>query len=543
MAYQRKEIKNCDVLVLGSGIAGLLLAHELSCLNLSVVLACKGKLIDSNTSHAQGGLAAVTGINTLDSPELHLKDTISSGAGLTDERVARLIVENGAALTERLSELGVRFDQQEGKFDAALEGGHSRARVLHSKDASGRAISTALIGSLHAAENVEVLEETFALDLLLNEDQCVGALLLTAESELEVRSRYTVLATGGLGQVFARTTNPLIATGDGIAMAYRAGARLVDMEFVQFHPTALVKDGAPAALISEAVRGAGAELIDKNGHRFAFRFHKDGELATRDIVARGIYTTMMEQETPGVWLDLRPIGQQKILDKFPNIMNTCRQWGIDPITEAVPISPAAHYFMGGIYTDEIGRSSIPNLFAIGECASTGLHGANRLASNSLLEGGVMALQAAKFIAGSALKQAPGTPTFGPEPSIVMQAPYPMPKDLLQFQQAMFRNVGLERSAERLSAMVESLPEVLEYRVPSDRSAAEAANIALLGWLIARSALERKESRGAHWRSDFPVLNDSEYRRRLTSARGGMVWIEIPSLVPTVATHRIAAAHK
>lgn len=544
MAYQTiREKKSCDVLVIGSGIAGLLLAHELSSSGLSVILACKGALIDSNTSWAQGGLAAVTGMNSLDSPELHLKDTISAGAGLTNPTVARLIIEQGAALTKRLAQLGVNFDTHKGRFDAALEGGHSRARVLHSKDASGRAISTALIEALLAAPNVLILESAFALDLLMSENECVGASMLVDDLELDIRSRYTVLATGGLGQVFARTTNPLVATGDGIAMAYRAGARLVDMEFVQFHPTALVRDGAPAALISEAVRGAGAELIDGNGDRFAFRFHKDGELATRDVVARAIYTTMMEQETNSVGLDMRPIGQQKILDKFPNIVNTCRQWGIDPLVEPVPISPAAHYFMGGIYTDETGRSSIPGLLAIGECASTGLHGANRLASNSLLEGGVMAVQAARSIMGTMTKNVGGAAHPSTDPAIILQAPYPMPKDLLSFQQAMFRNVGLERSAERLIAMVDSLPNVLEYRVPSDHKLAEAANIALLGWLIARSALERKESRGAHWRSDYPLLNDTQFRRRLTVSRGGTAWVDVDTHAAVATSHHMFLAHQ
>lgn len=521
--HSDREDSECDVLILGSGIAGALLAYELAQKQLKVVIASKGSLMQSNTAWAQGGLAAVTQANPLDHNELHLQDTLSSGAGLTDERVAKSIVENGQALATRLTQLGVEFDKTNGVWDAALEGGHSKARVLHSTDASGHEIALALVAAVRNHADIQIMEDAFALDVSVRSGKCIGAHILYKDQLMHIRARHTVLATGGLGQVFSRTTNPAVATGDGIAMAYRAGARLVDMEFIQFHPTALVKEGAPAALISEAIRGAGAHLLDASGNRFAFRFHKDGELATRDIVARGIYTTMLEQQSSSVFLDLRPIGTEVIERKFPNILKACRSHGVDPVFQPIPVAPAAHYFMGGVWVDEYARTTIPNLFAIGECSSTGLHGANRLASNSLLEGGVMAMQLAKYITES---QMPAQ-NNEPEPLLWLQAPYAVMKQIGKFKHAMFENVGLERSENRLQDLINSLPESVEYRVPADRTTAESANIALLGWLIARSALERKESRGAHWRTDFPTTDDVRYRKRLCLTKDdGMSWLEV-----------------
>lgn len=532
--YKAESLSTCyDVLVLGSGIAGLLLADLLSRRGMSILLACKGKLIDSNTTQAQGGLAAVVGTNPIDSPELHWQDTLSSGAGLTDEAVARMMVSRGSDLVKLLATVGVNFDKKNGAIDMALEGGHSRARVLHSKDASGRAISTSLIETIRSRENLTVWEDAFALDLIVDEGRCAGVTLLARGTVLAVRAAFTVLATGGLGQVFSRTTNPSVATGDGIAMAYRCGARLMDMEFVQFHPTALSIANQPADLVSEAVRGAGATLLDQNGQRFAFRFHKEGELATRDIVARGIYTTMLEQNTDHVLLDMSPIGKDGIGEKFPNILKKCLERGFDPRQAPIPIAPAAHYFMGGIWTDITGGTTIPGLFAIGECASTGLHGANRLASNSLLEGGVMAMQVAETLSGSAVIR----PFSASSVLVDATTPASHRMDLNDFRSLMFKCVGLERNAERLQTIVELFENIPDNAVAANRKDAEHANIELLGWLIASSALERAESRGAHWRSEYPATNNYAFRKRRYVSKEGNGWI--PVAQPHVAPAAVA----
>jgi L-aspartate oxidase len=533
MAYRAPdETARCDVLVIGSGIAGLLLCHSLANSKLKVLLACKGKLLDSNTTYAQGGLAAVTPANTADSLQSHLTDTLQAGAGLTDSKVAETILNNGERLVERLGALGVRFDRKSNtSYDTCLEGGHSHARVLHSKDASGRAISTGLIETIRSAANITVWEDAFALDLLVSDGRCLGAQFFSVLGSIPVFARHVVLATGGLGRVFGRTTNPHVATGDGIAMAYRAGARLVDMEFVQFHPTALCKPDAPAALISEAVRGAGATLLDERGERFAFRFDPRGELATRDIVARGIYTTMLERDLSCVWLDLRPIGALQVANKFPNIVAKCREFGVDPLTEPVPIAPAAHYFMGGIWADAWGRSSVPGLYAIGECASTGLHGANRLASNSLLEGGVMALLLAELIEGETnqtLRRT--TDALGPHIVVPLSS---VPADIEAFRDAMFKNVGLERSQEGLEQILNRVPDSIAQGAPISRTFAESANITLLGWLIARCAYERRESRGAHWRADYAFSDDRNYLRRFAISKSGSGWIDVPTYTPSL----------
>lgn len=521
--YKAETISNTyDALIIGSGIAGLLAADLLTRKGLSVLLACKGKLSDSNSSWAQGGLAAVTGANPIDSPEMHLEDTLSAGAGLTDENVASTVVSRGRELVDILAGHGVVFEKKNGALDMALEGGHSRSRVLHNKDATGRAITSGLINSLRCNKNLTIWEDAFALDLLVEDGVCAGAAILIKGMPVAVRAQNTVLATGGLGQVFSRTTNPAVATGDGIAMAYRAGARLIDMEFVQFHPTALSIAGKPADLVSEAVRGAGAHLLDSDGQRFAFRFHKDGELATRDIVARAIYTTMMEENAQHVMLDMRPIGVDAIGEKFPNILQKCVEHGIDPRVAPIPIAPAAHYFMGGVWADITGSTSLPRLYAIGECASTGLHGANRLASNSLLEGGVMALQLAEVIGGK-------TTAATVNHSTIMEAEqktnHPLSRSGLA--RAAFECIGLERSAPKLLKIVDLFEGAVPlHLVPPNKEEAERINLELLTFIMAKSALERRESRGAHLRSEYPNRDDRNYLRRYWVNKEESGWLEI-----------------
>lgn len=572
-------IIDADVLIVGSGLAGLMLALRLQSAGkglsgLKVVLVSKAGLLDSNSSWAQGGVAAVTGANPFDSPEIHLADTIKSGAGLTDIDAARGIVFAGQRLIEELDRLGVDFDKNpQGGRDLALEGGHKEARVVHTKDTTGRSITQALGDKvLQAAatnENLVVLENTCAIDLVMVDGVCCGAQFIVSEqglnSEILVRSAYTVLATGGVGQIFERTTNPEVATADGIALAYRAGAALSDMEFVQFHPTALMLEGAPAFLISEAARGAGATLLDHKGQRFVKRFHHDGELATRDIVSRAIHSVMSENELAQVYLDMRPIGAAQIRERFPNILKTCAQYGIDLLTQPIPVAPAAHYMMGGIKATLSGRTSVDGLYAIGECACTGLHGANRLASNSLLEAGVMALNLGDELLGGEVFggqiNATGGAAFDSAefnsdelnssdleaasafadiksvaliPTLRKDQQILLPVDLQSFRSQMYRYAGLVRSQSGLIRLLnypgQSVPIASASSLGSNSGSGSglsssavagltaahhsARNIYQVGRLIAQAAFLRKESRGSHLREDFTSADDANFARHL-----------------------------
>lgn len=526
----RTSMRKFDVIIAGSGIAGLLLACEMSSRGLRSLLLCKGVLADSNTSRAQGGLAAVTGDNPFDSPEQHLNDTLKSGAGLTDPAVAKLMVEDGARLTARLEELGVTFDRSNNKRDLAREGGHSHSRVLHSKDSSGRAITSALIELIHQSPRLTVRENCFISELLVYEGRCAGVRVLGDDGvTADILATHIVLATGGLGCVYERTTNPAVATGDGVAMAYRAGAKLADMEFVQFHPTSLAIPNQSTFLISEAVRGAGAVLLDRNKERFAFRYCKDGELATRDQVARAIHSTMLLERRDHVELDLRPIGSGKIAEKFPAIVEACRQRGIDPLTQPLPVAPAAHYFMGGILTDMHGRTTIPGLYAIGECASTGLHGANRLASNSLLEGGVMALRLADYLAGASPLPYPWRNRRF-ESDVILTTRDCTADRILSFRKKMNNVAGLVRSGESLAEFALNRTGPLLLPVAARKVEVEAANIGLLGGLIVQAAQNRRESRGSHWRVDFPDTDNVKYMRRFLLSLSGTEWMHVQEAV-------------
>lgn len=577
-------IIDADVLIVGSGLAGLMLALRLQSAGkglsgLKVVLVSKAGLLDSNSSWAQGGVAAVTGANPFDSPEIHLADTIKSGAGLTDIDAARGIVFAGQRLIEELDRLCVDFDKNPaGGRDLALEGGHKEARVVHTKDTTGRSITQALgdkvLQAAAANENLVVLENTCAIDLVMVDGVCCGAQFIVSDqglnSEILVRSAYTVLATGGVGQIFERTTNPEVATADGIALAYRAGAALSDMEFVQFHPTALMLEGAPAFLISEAARGAGATLLDHKGQRFVKRFHHDGELATRDIVSRAIHSVMSENELAQVYLDMRPIGATQIRERFPNILKTCAQYGIDLLTQPIPVAPAAHYMMGGIKATLSGRTSVDGLYAIGECACTGLHGANRLASNSLLEAGVMALNLGDELLGGEVFggqvfggkiNATGGDAFGSAelnseglnsidlevasafadiksvaliPTLRKDQQILLPVDLQSFRSQMYRYAGLVRSQSGLIRLLnypgQSVPIASVSNLGAGSGSASglsssavagltaahhsARNIYQVGRLIAQAAFLRKESRGSHLREDFTSADDANFARHL-----------------------------
>ncbi len=377
-----------DVLVVGAGAAGL---YTALCLpqDLQVGLITKKTISLSASEWAQGGIAAA--VSEQDSPQLHVEDTIRAGAGLCEPSVVKFLAEQAPDCIQSLVDLGVAFDRSGSDLALTLEAAHSRHRVLHAADTTGSQVVTTLSAQVLQRQNIKIIQQALALDLWLHpETGVILGISLFYEGEIRwIQASAVILATGGGGQVFAQTTNPAISTGDGVAIAWNAGAILRDLEFMQFHPTALTKPGADRFLISEAVRGEGAHLIDNQNRRFTFDYHPNGELAPRDIVSRAIFTHLQKTEkdpaTANVWLDMKPIPPQRIRYRFPNIIKVCQRWGIDVFSQPIPVAPAAHYWMGGIKTDLMNRTNIPGLYAIGETASTGVHGANRLASNSLLE--------------------------------------------------------------------------------------------------------------------------------------------------------------
>ncbi|MGK7945180.1 MAG: L-aspartate oxidase, partial [Microcystaceae cyanobacterium] len=382
-----------DVIVVGSGAAGL---YASLCLNerYQVALMTKDTLKTGASDWAQGGIAAA--MNPQDSPILHFQDTLNAGAGLCDAQAVKFLVENAPTTITDLVDLGVAFDRKDNHLAMTLEAAHSRPRVLHAADTTGKAIVSTLTEKVVKRPNIGIFAQAIVLNLWLENQRCQGVQVLYQGKIQWVRARAVILATGGGGQVFAQTTNPKVSTGDGVALAWRIGAEVRDLEFVQFHPTALTLPNAPRFLISEAVRGEGAHLIDQTGHRFAFDYHPSGELAPRDVVSRAIFNhlqkTQSDPSSSHVYLDLSPIPPETISHRFPNIIRVCQRWGIDILKEPIPVSPAAHYWMGGVTVNQNNQTSVKGLYAIGETASTGVHGANRLASNSLLECIVFAAQ-------------------------------------------------------------------------------------------------------------------------------------------------------
>ena len=513
----------CDVAIIGGGIAGLTVALNLP-EDVRVVLMTKAALGESNTRYAQGGLAAAVGPD--DDPELHLRDTLAAGAGLVDDAATSVLVREARNAVAWLIAEGARFDHSplpagegpgEGaapddlahRYDLAREAAHSRRRVLHARDATGAEIERALVAAMRARPGGMVLEDTQALDLVLRDGVCVGVDVLHggATRRILVR-RGVVLANGGAGQLWLRTSNPAGATADGLALAWRAGAVVSDVEFVQFHPTTLVSPSGETFLISEAVRGEGAWLRNAAGERFMPRYSPDAELAPRDVVARAILSEVLAEGAPSAFLDLRHLPEHEVYERFPTIAAACRKDGLDLAHDLIPIAPAAHYFMGGVTVDTWGRTTVPGLFAVGEVSCTGVHGANRLASNSLLEGLVFGRRVASVLAGVA---EPGDwPTTSPLPGIQREtAGIALPERSLtapiaeairqQLRATMWRDVSLRRDANGLSEAIETL-RMLAASGPVDP---ETANMLLAAQLIATAALAREESRGGHFREDFP----------------------------------------
>ncbi|MFF5832857.1 L-aspartate oxidase [Streptomyces bacillaris] len=521
---------DADVVVVGSGVAGLTTALRCAAAGLDTVVVTKARLDDGSTRWAQGGIAAALGEG--DTPEQHLADTLVAGAGLCDEEAVRTLVTEGPDAVRRLITTGAHFDTTDsGDIALTREGGHHRRRIAHAGgDATGAEISRALVEAVRAAA-LRIIENALVLDLLTDAEGRTAGVSLHVMGEGQhdgvgaVRAPSVVLATGGMGQVFSATTNPSVSTGDGVALALRAGAEVSDLEFVQFHPTVLflgAESEGQQPLVSEAVRGEGAHLVDASGTRFMLGQHELAELAPRDIVAKAITRRMHEHGTEHMYLDARHFGARMWEQRFPTILAACRAHGIDPVTEPVPVAPAAHYASGGIRTDLRGRTTVPGLYACGEVACTGVHGANRLASNSLLEGLVFAERIAADIAET---RPPRTePAEAPGDA---DAPVPLlaPEARTAIQRTMTRGAGVLRSAESLAAAAEEL-EALHRSAAADADdpdpkvavpgvdSWEATNLLLVSRVLVAAAREREETRGCHWREDRPDRDDAHWRRHL-----------------------------
>ncbi|MEJ5370125.1 MAG: L-aspartate oxidase [Bryobacteraceae bacterium] len=490
------ETIRTDFLVIGAGVAGMRAAIELAGAG-SVLVVAKDSLAESSSEYAQGGIAVA--LSDEDDVSLHEADTLAAGDGLCDPPAVRTLVSEGPARIEELIRWGAEFDREGSRLLFAREGAHSRSRVLHSHgDSTGREIAQTLYRRAASLERVRFESFTAVADLLLDEGRVVGASILDARRGriFAVLARATLLATGGLGRVYADTTNPDVATGDGVAMAWRAGALISDIEFVQFHPTALHVEGAPCFLLSEALRGEGAILRNIRGERFMPQYHPMAELAPRDVVSRAIVTEMRRTGAPHVLLDISGRGPDFVRKRFPRIHSTCLAFGIDLDQQPAPVRPAAHYAMGGVWTDLEGRTTLEGLWAAGEAACTGVHGANRLASNSLLEGVVFGARA-----GLSMRERAGSmpSRFAAPPALEAPA-----LALEEMRRLAMDALGIVRDGEALSHALEQLRRTSSAPAHSgSRESLEAANTRTVLELIARCALARRESRGAHFRTDYP----------------------------------------
>lgn len=490
----------CDVLVIGAGIAGLSFALRLSD-HYSLTVLTKSQLGESNTRYAQGGMAAAIGPD--DSADLHLADTIDAGDGLTDIDTTRGLVERGASAVRWLLMQGARFDLNGNTLQLGHEAAHSQRRILHAGgDATGAEIERALVAKLQHKKNTRIVEYGLASDLVLNEDDAIGgATVLHADGKLErILARATVLANGGAGRLWNITSNPHDATADGVAMALRAGVALADLEFTQFHPTVLRKDGVTPFLISEAVRGEGAYLVNSASERFMLAIDPRAELAPRNVVAGEIQRQLTHIPDNQVFLDVRHLDAELISHRFPTIEQMLAEAGIAMATELIPVAPAAHYFMGGVIADEKGRTSKDGLLAIGEVACTGVHGANRLASNSLLEGLVFGINAADALEDVGLPAA-GTPE--PPAELPMVKMPDLTESTRNIRRHMMEWVGVQRNREEMEKALAFINDSIDIPAVANREALISRNMRLLSKQVTLSALDREESRGGHIRSDYP----------------------------------------
>jgi L-aspartate oxidase len=525
-----------DCLVIGSGIAGLRAALE-AAERRGVIIVCKGYIEDSNTFKAQGGIASV--LDKADTFESHIADTLKTGCGICNEEVVDLVVRQGPELVEQLLKWGTEFDLKEGShfaekpqngipeghIDTTLEGGHSHPRVAHAHgDETGRAIAETLIGRVRHNPNIRILENFYAIDLLTDDNKCLGIIGHERNRGPQIIwAANTILATGGAGRLYRETTNPETATGDGIAMAYRAGAVLRDLEFVQFHPTTLYIAGATRALISETVRGEGAILLDNKGRRFMKDYHEAAELAPRDIVSRAILAQMRKTESTHVYLDVRHIDKVYFTKRFPWINELLESFDIDITRDLIPVRPSAHYMIGGVKTDLSAKTNIEGLYACGEIASTGLHGANRLGSNSLLEGLVFGKIAGQEVS----KKKKATAAHLKHPLIKYHIPHSdrtrLDADDVRnsLRAVMWRNVGITRADRPLTEVQEIIRFWQRYvmdKIFDSPAGWECQNILTVSLLIAQSAQQRRESRGVHYRRDFPETDDNNFKKHIELVR-------------------------
>jgi len=519
-------VETTDVVVVGSGVAGLTAALHLREAGLHVTVVTKVNIDDGSTRWAQGGIAAV--LHPFDTPAAHANDTLIAGVGLCDARAVDVLVNEGPTRVRELMRWGAEFDRNaDGSLMLTREGGHHANRIVHAGgDATGAEVQRALHAAVRRDPWIRLVEHALVLDLLRDASGRACGITLhvlgegTEDGVGAIQARAVVLATGGMGQVYAVTTNPVVSTGDGVALALRAGAAVTDLEFVQFHPTALVTsaESAQQPLVSEALRGEGAYLRDGDGKRFMVGQHELAELAPRDVVAKGIHRVMLAEGSTNVWLDARHLGADFLAQRFPTIVASCRAAGIEPATDLIPVAPAAHYASGGVRTDLRGRTTIPGLYACGEVACTGVHGANRLASNSLLEGLVFARRIATDVAALLPAQTDPAPVDAAQWAVDPGVRHPL-------QLVMSREAGVLRSAESLAAAAGTLTRLGAERAAANMASWEAANLVTVATALVAAAACRRETRGCHWREDFPTAHEEWLGHLLASLTGAGVLTE------------------
>lgn len=507
-----------DILVIGGGLAGLRAANAVES-NQSVLVVTKDCPRESSSNYAQGGIAGVLDPN--DSFRSHVADTLAAGGNLCDDEIVEMVIREGPRRIEELARWGTQFDHREGELSLGREGGHSRERIVHAHgDATGQEVMRAVISRTRDKPNIDIWEDAFTVDLLTYEGRCRGAMIVEDDHQpVMVWAKETILCTGGAGQVFRESTNPSVATGDGSALAYRAGVQLRDMEFMQFHPTVLYIAGSSRSLITEAVRGEGAHLVDSNGDRFMPDYDQRAELAPRDVVSQSIIRQMELTKHANVYLDLSHLDPGHVRTRFPGIAEVCAKFGLDITCDHIPVRPGAHYMVGGVTVDRQGRTSLPGLWAAGEVTSSGLHGANRLASNSLLEGLVYGAHSGEAASRAAAEK--------PSNMVALPIQHPVHENTESFDVAdvrvslkslMGRLAGVERRAEGLREAVDSIHSFAAYVMRYQFNTLEGwelQNLLLTASCMVDAALARNESRGVHFRSDFPAPDDERWRRHLT----------------------------